>query len=115
MFFTFHISIDLDIFEHRLRFSEISKSLEISKVKKISNVFMLFHFTVSINLVISAFLHFRTSESRKCRNAEIQNAEIDKWLEISKVNKYKHIAYVFSLLRFRAICLLLKIASAFRK
>ena len=71
-----------------------------------------FTFTMSINLVISAFLHFRTSESRKCRIAEIQNAEIDKSLEISKVKKHKQIAYVFSLLLCRLIRLSLHFCSS---
>ena len=117
-FLTFHISVDLVIFKNRLRFSRIKKSVELWKAKMISNLLMFFHFYYVDwfgYLCISVFLHFRPSESGKCRNAEMQNAKIDKSVEISKVKKHKQIAYVFLLFIFRLIWLFPKIAYGFQE
>ena len=85
-FFTFHISIDLLISENRRRFSKITKSIEIWKVKNISNLFMFFH-VYYVDwfgyLCISAFPRFRKWEMQKCRNAKCGNRQIarkpQKW------------------------------------
>ena len=74
-FFTFEISSDLLISENRKRFSKMRKSIEIWKVKKYKQfayVFSLLKFRAICLFLHSAILHFRLSEVRKCRNAEMQ-------------------------------------------
>ena len=101
--FAFEISIDLVISENRMRFSKITKSIEIWKVKNISNLLMFFHswdferfvYFCILHVRISAFPTFGSAEMQKCRNAEIAES-----IDIVKVKKHKQIASVFHLSYF---------------